>query len=75
VVAEQEQARRHGLDQALEVLEGIVAGAAHVGRGEEAEDVFGGFGKFPELWWYVSTINFVFVTSIPALSEQLTEAQ
>ena len=49
VVSQHEQAVRHGADQAFEVLERIVAGAAHVGRGEEAEDVFGGFGQLPEL--------------------------
>lgn len=44
VVAELEQAVRDGVDQALEVFEGNVAGTAHVGRREEAENVFGGLG-------------------------------
>ena len=49
VVAKHEQMACHGLDQAFQVLAGIVASATHVGRGEEAEDVFGGLGQLPEL--------------------------
>lgn len=71
-MAEQEQAVRDGVDQALEVFEGNVAGTAHVGRREEAEDVFGGLGQLPELW-PVSGVDCRQMMLLSASS--LTEAQ
>ena len=44
-----EQARCKGYNEGLDVREGAVSRSADVDRGKEAEDIFGGVGKLPEL--------------------------
>jgi hypothetical protein len=49
VVAQHNEARRHGEDQRLEVGEVVVARAADVGGREEREDILSRLGQLPEL--------------------------
>ena len=44
LLSEPEQVGRDGCEQRLEVLEGLIADLADIGRAEEVEDIFFGLG-------------------------------
>ena len=49
VLSQGKEARCESQNKGFDVWEGAVPRSANINRGEEAEDIFAGFGKLPEL--------------------------
>lgn len=65
-----EQARCHGEYERFQILERIIASAAHIGGREETEDVLGRLGELPELRGRLAWCG-----GIDRTGRQLTEVQ